>query len=100
MSVVDLEKYITANEAAKIIKKTSDYVRKLCANGEIEGAIKFGSAWIIPREAIEKFPPKLRGFAIIKKKYLDEQIRLQNQLLEMIKTAKARQAAQESAGKE
>ena len=36
--LLDLEKYITANDAAKIMSKTSDYVRKLCAKGEIVGA--------------------------------------------------------------
>ena len=95
--LLDLEKYITANDAAKIMSKTSDYVRKLCAKGEIVGAIKFGSVWLIPKDAIEKFTPKLRGFALVKKKYLDEQTRLRNQLLEMVQSANARRAAQESA---
>ena len=49
----DLEKdYIDAGEAKKILLSGSRMSR-LCTGGRFPGAFKFGSIWIIPREAVK-----------------------------------------------
>ena len=80
-----LEGFITPKEAALILHKTSDYIRKLCANGELPGAYKFGSAWLIPQSAVDNFKPKPRGFAAFWEKYRAEQSALQEELHTAIK---------------
>ncbi len=44
-----LKEYMTILEASKILGITEEYVRRLCTNGKIKGAIKFGRTWAIPR---------------------------------------------------
>ena len=84
-----LEGFITAKEAAVILNRTSDYIRKLCANGELEGASKFGATWIIPKSSVENFSPKPRGFALFWEKYhaekKAEEQKLKNEINEVIK---------------
>lgn len=54
----DIEKnYVNAPEAGKILNITRNRVTKLCAEGRFLGAIKIGSSWIIPREAILNHKP-------------------------------------------
>lgn len=79
-----LDGFLTAKEAAQIIHRTSDYVRKLCANGELAGAYKFGSTWIIPQSSVENYSPKPRGFAAFWKKYRAEQKALQEEIHDAI----------------
>lgn len=52
-----LEEYLTVSEASKIVGMTEEYVRRLCVDGKIIGAIKFGKAWAIPRSAIKPIHP-------------------------------------------
>ena len=82
-----LEGFITAKEAAVMLNRTSDYIRKLCANGEFEGAYKFGATWIIPKSAVENFSPKPRGFALFWEKYHAEQKEKQQKLKDEINSA-------------
>ncbi len=43
--------FLTVHEAASKWDMTIRYVQKLCADGRIEGAAKFGNAWAIPEDA-------------------------------------------------
>jgi hypothetical protein len=43
--------YITPEEAGIRAGVTPDYIRKLCTQGRIEGAKKWGRSWMIPAGA-------------------------------------------------
>ncbi len=43
--------FFTVHEAAEKWNMTVRYVQKLCADGRIDGAVKFGNAWAIPESA-------------------------------------------------
>ena len=58
-----MKDFLTAETVSKMINRTPQSVRRLCSNGLLTGAEKFGNAWIIPREAVENYKPGLRGFA-------------------------------------
>ena len=49
--------YYTAEQAAIILQKHPDTVRRLCQKGKIEGARKIGGEWLIPRVTIDPPPP-------------------------------------------
>ena len=50
----DLEKdYIDAGEAKAILGISGSRLSRLCTGGRFPGAFKFGSIWIIPREAVK-----------------------------------------------
>ena len=40
--------YLTAEEAAAKLGVSPIRIRQLCQSGQIEGAAKFGRAWLIP----------------------------------------------------
>ena len=49
----ELEKdYIDAGEAKSILGLSGSRMSRLCTGGRFPGAFKFGSIWIIPREAV------------------------------------------------
>jgi excisionase family DNA binding protein len=48
--------YYTPEQAAVIIQKTADTVRRLCQRGAIPGARKIGREWLIPRASIDPAP--------------------------------------------
>ena len=72
----DLEKdYIDAGEAKTILGISGSRLSRLCTGGRFPGAFKFGSIWIIPREAVKNHtklkpgvkrgrPPKARVEAV------------------------------------
>ncbi len=45
--------YMTAKEAAKKWEITPRRVQVLCAQGKIPGAVRFGVAWAIPKDAVK-----------------------------------------------
>lgn len=45
---MDINEYITANQAAARINVSSVYVRKRCQRGHVPGAVKKGVAWLLP----------------------------------------------------
>ncbi len=47
----DMDDYLTIQEVAKKWDMTPRWVQSLCADGKIEGAIKFGRAWAVPKDA-------------------------------------------------
>lgn len=57
--------YMSAREAASLWGISKRRVQKLCSEGRIEGAIKVGIVWAIPKGA--KKPVDARYKSIIKK---------------------------------
>lgn len=51
-------KYMTCQEAASLLGLTIRRVQQMCKNGMIPGAIKKGRSWMIPKDSVEKIPPK------------------------------------------
>jgi predicted DNA-binding transcriptional regulator AlpA len=59
---MEIDDYVTASEAAKILGKTSGMIWVLCKDGKLPGAKKMGNAaWLIPRAAVESYTPGKRG---------------------------------------
>jgi len=54
-----LKEYLTLPEASKIVGMTEQYVLRLCENGKIQGAVKFGKIWAIPRSSIRRPHPHI-----------------------------------------
>ena len=46
-----MKDYMTIKETAKLQKVSPRWVQTLCTNGKIDGALKFGNAWAIPKDA-------------------------------------------------
>ena len=46
-----VKKYYTIKEAAENWGLTERWVRNLCSQGKVEGAVQFGRAWAIPQDA-------------------------------------------------
>lgn len=46
-----IDGYTTIRETAERWDVTVRQVRYLCAKGQVEGVVKFGRAWAIPKEA-------------------------------------------------
>lgn len=46
-----MNEYVTIKEMAEKWGLTTRRVQKMCADGRIEGASKFGRDWAIPRDA-------------------------------------------------
>ena len=60
------EGFVTTTEAAGIMGVSSRYVLKLCAGGELQGAVKQNRNWMIPEESVldyvrEKAPYSQKG---------------------------------------
>lgn len=49
---------ISVREASKKWGISERWVQKLCEDGRINGAVRFGNAWAIPKDAGK--PPKLK----------------------------------------
>lgn len=47
----EMDGYMTIKETAELWELSPRWIQTLCAKGKIEGAIKFGHAWAIPRNA-------------------------------------------------
>lgn len=45
---------LTVAEVAEMKNVSIKHIAKLCRDGEVEGAYKFGTQWAIPRESAEK----------------------------------------------
>lgn len=43
--------YYTVSQIAEMWEISQRRVQKLCSDGRIEGAIKFGTSWAIPQDA-------------------------------------------------
>jgi len=51
-----MDNFVEAEEIAKLWNISKRQVQQLCKDGRIEGAIKFGKVWAIPKDA--KKPPR------------------------------------------
>ena len=51
---------ITVKQAAKILRLKPVTVRLLCLRGQIEGAVKIGRDWVIPRPTDLRQPARPR----------------------------------------
>lgn len=47
--------YMTTNDASKIWGISQRRVSLLCAENRIEGALKMGKTWLIPKDAVKPF---------------------------------------------
>jgi len=45
--------YMTTRKASEIWDITQRRVQVLCAQGKIQGAVLFGNAWAIPKDAVK-----------------------------------------------
>ena len=50
---VHMEGYMTIKQAAEKWEVTPRRIQKLCVDGRIEGATKFGRDWAIPADAVK-----------------------------------------------
>jgi len=55
-------KFITVGEAAQEANKSVAMIRRYCQTGRIQGALKFGSTWVIPAAEWLQFRTKLAKF--------------------------------------
>jgi len=53
MADLPVSHYLPTSEAAALAGITPGRLRQLCQAGEVAGAIKLGSAWLIPRQSAE-----------------------------------------------
>jgi len=51
-----MDNFVEAEKAAKLWGISQRQVQALCKHGRIEGAVKFGNTWAIPKDA--KKPPR------------------------------------------
>ncbi|MBQ9526889.1 MAG: helix-turn-helix domain-containing protein [Fretibacterium sp.] len=64
---MELNDYVSIIEAMDIMHKDPTHIARLCRQGKLEGAVKVGRDWRIPRTAAENYVPGPRGFATRKK---------------------------------
>ena len=58
--------YMTINEAAEKWNLSVRRVQTICSEGMIEGAIKFGRAWAIPKDAEKPTDKRIKSGKYIK----------------------------------
>lgn len=61
-----MNNYITLAEVAEKWNLSSRRVRKLCEDGRIEGAIKFGRNWAIPQNVDKPTDKRIKSGRYIK----------------------------------
>lgn len=49
------EKPLTTGKVAELLQVTPTTVRGMCERGELEGAVRVGEWWRIPRSALEPY---------------------------------------------
>lgn len=62
---MDLSDMISVEEAAKMLGYIKSSVALLCRQGKLEGAVKIGHQWFVPRKTIENYEKGPQGFAAI-----------------------------------
>ncbi len=56
------EEYYDNAGASKKLNIGGERIRQLCSEGRFEGAFKLNGGWLIPKEAVNNFQRKPRGF--------------------------------------
>ena len=70
---MDISEFVTIEEAVKISGYKKANIGYLCRNGKLEGVIRVGNTWLIPRKSIENYKPGPQGFAAIWKRKREAQ---------------------------
>ena len=65
---MDIDEYISADEAAKILNYRKESISLLCRKDKFEGAKRIGHQWFIPRNSVENYVKAPQGFAAIWKR--------------------------------
>ncbi len=53
--------YISVQQAAEKWEISERRIQKLCEENRIEGAVRFGHAWAIPKDAEKPIDKRLKG---------------------------------------
>ena len=61
-----MDKFITLTEAAEKWELSTRRVRKLCEEGRVEGATKFGRSWAIPTSTKKPGDKRIKSGKYIK----------------------------------
>lgn len=48
-----MNEYLTTKETSEALSLSIDYIQHLCGSNKIDGAIKFGKYWCVPKKWIE-----------------------------------------------
>lgn len=68
-----MKDFMTVNEAATFLKKSTSMICKLCVRGKLTGAYKLGKKmWLIPEKSIMEYVPGPKGFAAVKARKQEE----------------------------
>ena len=62
---MDIQEFISVEEAAELSGYGKWNITLLCRQGKLDGAVKVGKVWLIPRKAIEEYKPGPQGFAAV-----------------------------------
>ncbi|MBQ7154921.1 MAG: helix-turn-helix domain-containing protein [Synergistaceae bacterium] len=62
---MDISEYISVEEAAERSGYGKWNITLLCRQGKLEGAVKIGKVWLIPKKALEDYKPGPQGFAAV-----------------------------------
>ena len=62
---MDIQEFISVEEAAELSGYGKWNITLLCRQGKLDGAVKVGKVWLIPRKAIENYKPGPQGFAAV-----------------------------------
>jgi excisionase family DNA binding protein len=79
---------MSVTEAAEALQLGRSQILRLCKQSRFLGAEKVGKTWVIPGEAVEKYQPSEKGFAVVWKKRQAEQAAQQAELQQAIEAAK------------
>ena len=65
---MDIDEYISVEEASKILDYRKESIALLCRQGKFEGVKRIGHQWFIPRNSVETYVKAPQGFAAIWKR--------------------------------
>ena len=79
---MDIQEFISIEEAAQKLGYEKSSVTLLCRQGKLDGAIKIGGRWLVPRATIENYVKAPQGFAAIWKRRREaEKLEAENYVL-------------------
>ena len=58
-----MDSYLTIKQVAEMWNLTPRRIQILCSEGKIEGAVKFGRDWAIPKDAIKPEDKRVKSGA-------------------------------------
>ena len=65
---MDIDEYVSVEEAAKILDYKEASISLLCRQGKFEGAKRIGHQWFIPGDSVKNYVKAPQGFAAIWKR--------------------------------